>query len=94
VKDNVTLSYSLIGLELSIVVTGFMFVLSNTSPVNNHIISGVCGPILNMSTEEKFLVDKCFSHLNPEEGELDLKFIVSILIVQAVTISIIMLQRT
>jgi len=58
-----------------------MFILSNTSAVNNHIISGVCGSLVNMNQMEKNQVDKVFSHLNPEEGELDLKFMVSIIIV-------------
>jgi len=80
-KDNVTLSVGLILLELSIVATGLMFIFTYTSDITNTLLSDVCGQSMTMSSLEKNTVDKAYSLLNTANDELDLKLIVSAIIV-------------
>jgi len=80
-KDNVTLSVGLILLELSIVATGLMFIFTYTSDITNTLLSDVCGQSMTLSSLEKNTVDKAYSLLNTANDELDLKLIVSAIIV-------------
>jgi len=80
-KDNVTLSIGLILLELSIVATGLMFIFTYTSDITNTLLSDVCGQSMTMSSLEKNTVDKAYSLLNTANDELDLKLIVSAIII-------------
>ena len=93
-KDNVTLSAGLIFLELSIVASGLLFIFTYNGEVTNTLLSDVCGPLTEMGSIEKTNVDKAFGLLNTAEGDIDIKLIISAIIVQMVFISVIMLQRT
>lgn len=95
-KDNVTLNLSQISLEFSMVITSILFIVMFNNHNYNTLISDMCGPYVEMSAQVIDDVDHMFTMRNPreKEGELDFKLIISIIIIQAVFICIMMLQRT
>jgi hypothetical protein len=63
-KDNVTLSYGQILLELSIFAIGLLFIFAYNAKSDNTLLSDVCGPLIDMSANDKNMVDAAWSHLN------------------------------
>jgi hypothetical protein len=90
-KDNVTLSVGLIILELSICASCLLFIFSYTSDGSNTLLSDVCGPIMKLDQGTMARIDFSFGILDVQEGELDIRLIISTIIVQMVFISVIML---
>ena len=95
-KDNVSLNFSQISLEFSLFVTSILFIVMFNNHNYNTLISDMCGPFLEMDAQTIDDVDHMYTMRNPRasEGELDFKLIISVIIIQAVVFSIMMLQKT
>ena len=95
IKDNVQLNYGQLFLEGSIAAVGVLFIISYNSAVLNPLISDGCMRVLpDMTAAEVYAADKIFTLTNTVAGELNFKYILSLLIIQLCVISINMLQRT
>jgi len=93
-KDNVTLNVVQIGLEASITVSSFIFIIMYSNTSFNTLISDTCGKYIEIDAETINDVDHMYTMRNPRQGELDFRLIISIIIIQSAGISIMMLQRT
>ena len=62
----------------------------------NTLISDLCGPFVEMDAQTIDDVDHMYTMRNPREteGELSFRLLISVIIVQAVLFTIMMLQRT
>jgi len=94
VKDNVTPNISLMSLELSIALVGVLFILCFNASEVNTVSSDVCSQHMTLTATQISEVDKVYSLANTQTGELNFRYIMSMLIIQLCAISIIMLQRT
>lgn len=82
-------------LEASISAVGMIFLIQYNQTDVNTLISDVCGNLIpDISTEDKFMIDKMYSMRYPQEGALNFKLIASAIIFQSCMISVIMLQST
>jgi hypothetical protein len=93
-KDNVTLNVTHMILELSICITSVLFIYMYSNNNVNSLITDVCAPYVKLDNESIKNVDHMYTMANPRDGELDLKLILSIIVIQSCAISIMMLQRT
>jgi len=67
-KDNVTLNTGVVILEISITLTGLLFIFLFTSDLNNSLISDQCSKYQTIDTASKIQIDKVFGLLNPQPG--------------------------
>ena len=65
-KDNVTLAWGQILLELSITATGFLFLFAYNSEITSTLMTDVCQKHLEIPNKD--MINKTFSLLNPIAG--------------------------
>jgi len=95
VKDNVTLNVSQIFLEASIATVGLLYIITYNSSAINNLLSDTCRSVIpELTTDQAFALDKVFTLTNTLKGEMNFKYILSVVIVQLCVISVKMLQRT
>jgi hypothetical protein len=90
VKDNVTLNWGLIFVEISIVIVGIIFTYLYNFTARNSLISDTCSRVMDIPPETADIVDRVYTIWNPRERLFNFKFIVSIVVIQSNIIIIVM----
>ena len=94
-KDNVTLEYFQLAIQLALVTVGTIFIAKMGSDVGeNSFVVEQCLPFVSVEDGEVANINKILYLYNSEPGELSFNFVISAIVVLSTIISVIMLQRT
>ena len=92
-KDNIELSLSHLGLELSIVLVTVLNVIINMSSTRNPLITDNCSKVMQFTTDQVDQIGFVYSLIS-QTNSLSFSLVVSVFVCQYSLVMIVMLQRT
>mmetsp|Transcript_12390 Transcript_12390/g.19306 ORF Transcript_12390/g.19306 Transcript_12390/m.19306 type:complete len:183 (+) Transcript_12390:4230-4778(+) len=93
-KDNVTLDFMQVALEVSIVINGIFFMISINTQERNSLLSDFCGSKIFIADGDKDTIDYIYSLRHPRDDQVNFRLVLSVLIIQSSIAILYMLQRT